>query len=298
MKIALSQNLSYCVGVKRTLTLVEDLLAKNPDKSYYMLGEIVHNEHVINDLRSKGLHFIRDIRQIENQGIVIIQSHGVSRAILERLRVNDIDYVDATCPMVRVIHKQIKNLEEQGYFPIIIGKRGHDEVKGIAGQVNRASIVGRPEEVSPDLFLGKKKVGVVVQSTFIRAKALAILERIEALGIEVKFVDTICQPTTERQTEVENIAGKYDYILIIGSKTSANTQHLFMLASGKKSCVYLVDDPESVADLPIAEDATVFIASGASTPMTLIEKVIVILSTRGNKPKKRNKFHQNKIDQV
>jgi 4-hydroxy-3-methylbut-2-enyl diphosphate reductase len=282
MQITLSRNLSYCVGVQRTLTLVEELLAKNPDKSYCMLGEIVHNEHVIKDLRSKGLHFIRDIQQIETHGIVIIQSHGVSQAILDKLKRNNIDYVDATCSMVRVIHKHIKKLEERGYLPIIIGKKGHDEVKGIAGQVSQALIIGQPDEVNPGLFLDKNKVGVVVQSTFIRADALAILEKIKTLVPKVKFIDTICKPTTERQEEVKSIAGKYDCILIIGSKTSANTNHLYSLAGGKKSSVYLVDDPDSVKDLSIPEDASVFITSGASTPMHLIEKVISIL-TRGKR---------------
>jgi 4-hydroxy-3-methylbut-2-enyl diphosphate reductase len=280
MQITLSQNLSYCVGVERTLDLVEELLIQNPDKSYYMLGEIVHNEHVIKDLKSKGLHFIRDIQQIEGQGIVIIQSHGVSQAIMEELRDNHIDYADATCPMVRVIHKHIKNLEERGYFPVIIGKKGHDEVKGIAGQVSHALIIGHPDEVNPDLFHGRKKVGVVVQSTFIRADALAILEKIREVGPQVEFIDTICRPTTERQEEVKGIAGKYDFVLIIGSKTSANTNHLFSLAEGKKSRVHLIDDPDSVKKLPIPEDATVFITSGASTPMHLIEKVISILSSK------------------
>lgn len=286
MQITLSHNLSYCVGVQRTLTLVEELLEKNPDKSYYMLGEIVHNEHVINDLRNKGLHIIRDFDQVEHNGIVIIQSHGVSLATLENLKKRKIDYVDATCPMVRVIHREIKKLENEGYFPVIIGKKGHDEAKGIAGQVKKAMIIGNPEEVQADLFSDKKKVGVVVQSTFIRAKALVILEALKSLGIEVKFVDTICRPTTERQEEVKNIAGKYDCILIIGSKTSANTKHLFTLASGTKSCVYLIDNPETVQDLPIPENATVFIASGASTPMYLIEKVISILN--------RHKYQQKK----
>lgn len=280
MQITLSKNLSYCVGVERTLTLVEDLLEKNPDKSYYMLGEIVHNEHVINDLRSKGLHIIRDIDKIEDQGIVIIQSHGVPLATLEDLKKRKIDYIDATCPMVRVIHREIKKLENGGYFPVIIGKEGHDEAKGIAGQVSQALIIGHPDEVKKDLFSGVEKVGVVVQSTFIRAKALAILEALESLGLEVKFIDTICRPTTERQIEVKNIAGKYDCILIIGSKTSANTKHLFTLASGTKSCVYLVDDPETVKDLPIPEDATIFIASGASTPLHLIERVILNLTRK------------------
>ncbi len=285
MEITLSNNLSYCVGVKRTLTLVEELLAKNPDKSYYMLGEIVHNEHVINDLRTKGLHIIRDIDQVGSDGTVIIQSHGVPLVILENLKKRKIDFIDATCPMVRVIHREIKKLENDGYFPVIIGKKGHDEAKGIAGQVQRAMIIGNPEEVQADLFSGIKKVGVVVQSTFIRTKALAILESLKSLGFEVKFVDTICRPTTERQEEVKNIAGTYDCILIIGSKTSANTKHLFSLASGTKSCVYLVDNPETVQELPIPEDATIFIASGASTPMYLIEKVISILTQHKNQQK-------------
>lgn len=282
MQITLSQNLSYCVGVQRTLNLVEELLKNNPDKSYYMLGEIVHNEHVINDLRDKGLHIIRDIDQVEDQGIVIIQSHGVPMATLEKLKKRNIDYVDATCPMVRVIHREISKLENAGYFPIIIGKKGHDEAKGIAGQVDKAMIIGTPEEVQKNLFSGIKKVGVVVQSTFIRTKALAILDAIKSLGLEVKFVDTICRPTTERQEEVKNIAGKYDCILIIGSKTSANTKHLFTLSSGTESCVYLVDDPETAANLPIPRDATVFIASGASTPMYLVEEVISILTREQN----------------
>lgn len=287
MQIILSQNLSYCVGVKRTLTLVEELLKKNPDTPYYMLGEIVHNEHVINDLKNKGLHIIRDFNRIDSRGIVIIQSHGVPLATLENLKKRNIDYIDATCPMVRVIHREIKKLEDEGYFPLIIGKKGHDEAKGIAGQVKKALIVGSPDELQPGLFKGIKKVGIVVQSTFIRAKALVILDAIKALGLEVKFVDTICQPTTERQTEVKNIAGKYDYILIIGSKTSANTQHLFTLASGTKSCVYLIDDPETVQELPIPGDATVFIASGASTPMYLIERLISILTHIEDQKSKR-----------
>jgi len=278
MRITLSENLSYCVGVKRTLTLVEKLLAHNPGKSFYMLGEIVHNEHVVNDLKSKALRIIYDMDEMENEGTVIIQSHGAPKAALEKLKNRNIDFIDATCPMVGLIHKKISELEEEGYFPVIIGKKGHDEVTGIAGQVDEVLIVGRIEEVSPGQFSGKQKIGVVVQSTFIRAEALAILEKIRALVPEIKFVDTICRPTAERQDEIKSVAGKFDCILIIGSKTSANTQHLYTLASGTRSRVYYVDNPESVRALPLGEDAAVFIASGASTPMDLIERVVSILT--------------------
>jgi len=284
MQITLSQNLSYCFGVKRTLTLVEELLAKNPDKMFYMLGEVVHNEHVINDLKAKGLQVVYDLDQVEDSGTVIIQSHGAPREIFEVLKTRNIDYIDATCPMVEVIHKKIRRIEEQGYFPVIIGQRGHDEVRGIAGQVKDALIFGRPEEVTGDHFVGREKVGVVVQSTFIRTEALAVLEKIKKLVPEVKFENTICRPTTERQSEVKRIAGKYDCIVIIGSKSSANTNHLFYLASGTESCVYLVDEPESIPNLHIPPDSTVFIASGASTPMSLIEQVVSALTQGDQSP--------------
>jgi len=280
MRITLSQNLSYCFGVKRTLTLVEELLADNPEKTFYMLGEIVHNEHVINDLKAKGLRVVYNLDQIEGDGTVIIQSHGAPKRIFEVLKTRNIDYIDATCPMVEVIHRKIRRLEEQGYLPVIIGQTGHDEVRGIAGQVEEVLIFGKPDEVTRDHFGDRKKVGIVVQSTFIQSEALGVLEKIQELVPDVKFVNTICRPTTERQSEVKSVAGKYDCILIIGSKSSANTNHLFSLASGTKSCVYLVDEPESVASLPIPQDATVFIASGASTPMSLIEQVVSALMRR------------------
>ena len=281
MKITLSDNLSYCTGVQMTLNLVEEVIAKNPGKLYYMLGEIVHNEHVINRMKSLGLRIIYKLDEIEAPGTVIIQSHGTPQRIFKELARRKLEYIDATCPMVSLIHRRIQKLEEEGYFPVIIGQRGHDEVSGIAGQVREALIFGRPEEVTEEALSGKKSIGIVVQSTFIHADALAIVDRIKSFVPDVKFIDTICRPTTERQTEITRVANEYDIILIIGSKTSANTRHLFHLASGKKSLVFLVDDPESVRDLPLPPDASIFIASGASTPMNLIDRVETLLKAIG-----------------
>lgn len=281
MKITLSDNLSYCTGVQRTLSLVEELIAENPGKLYYMLGEIVHNEYVINRMKSLGLRIIYGLDEIDDPGIVIIQSHGAPGRIFDELKTKNIDYIDATCPMVSLIHRRIQKLEKDGYFPVIIGRKGHDEVSGIAGQVRDALIFGSPEEVTEEALAGNVRVGIVVQSTYIRAETLAIVDRIKAVVPEVKFIDTICRPTTERQTEISRVAGEYDLILIIGSRTSANTRHLFNLASGKKSRVFLVDDPESVRDLPLPSDASIFIASGASTPMNLIDRVVTLLKAIG-----------------
>lgn len=293
MRITLSKNMSYCFGVKRTLTLVEELVQKNPDKQYYMLGEIIHNEYVINSLKAKGLQMISDLDEIKKKGIVIIQSHGTPQKTIAELREKNIDYIDATCPMVKKIHEEIRKLEKQGYFPVIIGRKGHEEVNGIAGQVKQALIFGKTSEVLPELFKGREKVGIVVQSTYIRDEALAILKKIEALISETKFVNTICRPTTDRQNEVKNIAGKYDFVLIVGSKTSANTKHLYKLASGSKSNVYLVDDPKDAASLQIPKDSSVFIASGASTPMSWIEEVVMHITTRKISTNKKVSHAQN-----
>ena len=281
MKITLSDNLSYCSGVQRTLDLVEKVIAENPGRLYYMMGEIVHNEHVINRMKSLGLHIIYTLDEITEEGTVIIQSHGTPQRIFDELKAKKLDYIDATCPMVSVIHRRIQKLEEEGYFPVIIGQQGHDEVSGIAGQIKDALIFGRSEEVTEEALSGKERVGIVVQSTFIRTEAVAVVDRIKELVPDVKFIDTICHPTTERQTEVSRVADIYDYILIVGSRTSANTRHLFHLASGKKSCVYLVDDPESVPNLSLPAGASIFIASGASTPMNLIDRVVEILEEMG-----------------
>ena len=114
MRITLSGNLSYCFGVRKTLTLVVDLQARNPDRTYYMYGEIVHNELVIRDLRSKGLSIIRELTQIGPTGSVIIPSHGAPLRVFEDLQARGVDVIDATCPMVRLIHDKARRLEAGG----------------------------------------------------------------------------------------------------------------------------------------------------------------------------------------
>ncbi len=283
MRITLSGNLSYCFGVRKTLTLVEDLLARNPDRTYYMYGEIVHNELVIRDLRAKGLSIIRDLTQIGPAGSVVIPSHGAPLRVFEDLRARGIDVIDATCPMVRLIHGKAQRLEAEGAAVVILGDPSHDEVRGIAGHVGRALVFRRPEDVTAAALAGVAKAGVVVQSTFIREEALAILEAIRALVPEVVFEDTICRPTSERQEEVRRMAARHDCVLIVGSRRSANTRHLYDLAAGENACVHFVDDPEGVVHLPIAAEASVFIASGASTPMSAVERVVELLQ-RGPSP--------------
>lgn len=280
MKIVLSETLSYCVGVRQTLDLVDRLRVENPDKTYVMLGEIVHNERVIADLKARGLRFIDTIDEAPPDAVVVLQSHGSPLSLYRELESRGLAFVDATCPMVTTIHRKIRAVEKAGRTPVIIGQKGHDEVRGIAGQVARALIVGTPREVTPGLVRGVRRAGVVVQSTFVREDAERILERLRALVPDVVFHDTICRPTKARQREVvENsrIAGS---VIVIGSKRSANTLHLHRLARKANPRAFLIDNPVRVETLPLPPGGTVFVASGASTPMDLILDVVRRLKER------------------
>jgi (E)-4-hydroxy-3-methyl-but-2-enyl pyrophosphate reductase len=284
VKIVLSETLSYCFGVRKTLELTKHLIAARPERTYYMLGEIVHNEHVIEGLRTKGLRIVQSLEDVPAGGVVILQSHGSTRKRYEELAARGLEFVDATCPMVRIIHDRMRSFEAQGRLPVVIGQVGHEEVRGIVGQVSRALVVKSPEEVTPDLFAGIARAGVVAQSTFIEEEARRIVERIRALVPDVVFHDTICQPTKTRQREVAAHTRTADVVIIIGSRHSANTRHLFHIARSINPRTHLIDRPESVEDLDVPREAAVFIASGASTPMELIAEVVRRLESRTARP--------------
>ena len=281
MKIVLSETLSYCFGVRKTLELTDRLLAERPGRTYYMLGEIVHNEHVIEDLMGKGLCIVQTLEDVPPGGVVILQSHGSTRKRYRELEEKGLEYVDATCPMVRIIHDRIREVEAEGRTPVVIGQVGHEEVRGIVGQVARALVVKAPDEVTPELFEGVRRAGVVAQSTFIEEDALRIVERIRGIVPDVVFHDTICQPTKTRQREVEAHTRRADCVIVIGSRHSANTMHLFHIARIINPQTHLIDRPESVETIAIPSGATVFIASGASTPEELIVEVVRRLEARG-----------------
>jgi 4-hydroxy-3-methylbut-2-enyl diphosphate reductase len=280
MKIVLSETLSYCFGVRKTLDLTERLLSEQPGRNYYMLGEIVHNEYVIEALKAKGLRIVQTLEEVPPGGVVILQSHGSSQRRYRELGERGLEYVDATCPMVRIIHERIREIEAGGYTPVVIGQVGHEEVQGIVGQVRRALVVKAPEEVTPELFQDIQRAGVVVQSTFVEEDAARVLERIREVVPEVVFHDTICQPTKARQREVERHTRTADCVLVIGSRRSANTLHLYHIAQKNNPCTHLVDSAESVEGIDIPPDATVFVASGASTPEELILEVVGRLRSR------------------
>ncbi|HNT31798.1 MAG TPA: 4-hydroxy-3-methylbut-2-enyl diphosphate reductase [Candidatus Aminicenantes bacterium] len=278
-KVDVSPYVGFCGGVNRTLKIIEKLRLEQPGKKIYLLGKVVHNEIVLNRMKRRGFKTIDDHRLAED-GLLIIQSHGIPASRLSEIKASGISFVDTTCPMVKDIQARARRLAGEGRRVIIIGDRRHEEVQGIAGQVENALILGTPEEAGRGFFQGVDRAGVVIQSTFIRAEADAILRKIRRFVPDVRFENTICKPTSDRQRDARIQAARYDGVIVIGSPASANTRNLMSIAGAGNRRTRLVSRPEDVDGLPLGQGRKFYVLSGASTPMDVIDRTVARLRRR------------------
>lgn len=277
--VDVSPFVGFCGGVNRTIKIIEKLRVERPKTKIYLLGKIVHNEIVLARLKRRGFTTIDDHR-LARDGILIIQSHGIPAARLDEIRSSGIEYVDTTCPMVKGIQAKARLLHKQGYRIVIIGDRRHEEVQGIAGQVPEALIVGSPGEVDPAVFKNTPRAGIVVQSTFIRAEADRILQKIRRYAPAVRFENTICKPTSDRQKDARVQSARVGTVVVIGSPTSANTRNLISIAGTRNRRTVLISRPEDVDKLTLGRSRTFYVLSGASTPMDIIDRTVARLRRR------------------
>lgn len=300
--IVQAKYISFCFGVQKSLNLINKLIKSKKYKYIYMLGEIIHNKQVIRDLKNKGIKIINDvfnIPEIEKDSIVIIQSHGVSPEVYQILKKRNINFIDSTCPLVKKIHKAIAELEKEGYYPIILGSKTHTEVIGISGYVkNRPIIISKKEEINRKIFLQKninnvninqktknkidkitdkqniiKKAGIVMQSTFFYDKVEEIIKEIKKYVSEVKVIYTICEPTKLRQKETTSKSKIFKSVIIVGSQNSSNTKKLFSISKKNNPNSFLVTDEDDVNKIDFSNLTPIFLTSGASTPMYLINNI-------------------------
>ena len=276
-KIVLAQQLSFCFGVKKSLDLLEDLIQSKKYKKIYMLGEIIHNTQVINDLKSKGIKIIKDIHKIPplpKNSLLVIQSHGVGPEVYDKLKQRNITYIDSTCPLVKRIHQAIETLELENYYPVILGSAKHTEVIGIKGYVKHNPIIIKSvEEVGKINWNKIDKVGIVMQSTFFYDKADDIIKAIKKKVKEVKVIDTICEPTKLRQKEIVKEASRFKSVAVIGSHNSSNTNKLYDLAKKKNKNTFFIASEKEVEQYDFSKNTPIFLASGASAPTYLIQGI-------------------------
>ncbi len=277
MKINLAKSAGFCFGVNRALDIAFKT-AKSHSR-VYMLGDIVHNEDVIKKLEKTGIKKISRIALAPGKNsTLLIRAHGASREIIRKARRLGYKIVDATCPMVKEIHNIAKDMEQKGYRIIVIGDKKHDEVQGIAGQLkNKAMIIDPAKQIPLNKIKRIKKAAVLSQSTQNFKQVIAVVAILKKHIKKLKFSNTICRPTRIKQQEIMAMPLKNDVMIIIGSKTSANTRRLFEISKTRNQRSYWVQSEKELKPEWFKGAKSAGVTSGASTPEWITQRVIKYL---------------------
>lgn len=272
MKINLAKSAGFCFGVKRALNIAFKTAASGA--KVYMLGDIVHNNGVIRQARKNGIRKIRELKNGEGKTL-LIRAHGTSLSIVKQARAKGYKVVDATCPMVKEIHKIARDMEKKGYHIIIIGDKNHAEVRGIIGQLKKGALVINKARAIPQQKIKEiKKAAVVVQSTQNTREAEKIAAAIKPLIKNVELFNTICGPTRSKQTEARKMPLENDVMLIIGSRSSANTKRLYQICKKLNKRSYWIESEEEICPAWLKGAKSVGVTAGASTSGRAIKGVI------------------------
>ena len=271
MKIILAKDAGYCFGVRDAVNSAYDT-----SKEYgevYMLGDIVHNESVVEDLEKNGVKVVSNLNQVPDDKPVLFRAHGTAKEVWKDAEKNKMNIIDATCPLVHEIHKEVKQLDKEGRKIIIIGDHGHDEVIGIASQVQDAIIISTVEEA--EKLKKTKKAGIVSQSTQTIENVQDIINILMTKVFDLRFVNTICFPTKRNQEQIKELSEIVDLMIIIGSFTSANSKRLTQLSLERNKNTYQVTNATEIDISWFKKNInSVGISAGASTPDRIIDSVV------------------------
>ncbi len=282
MKIFLAKDAGYCFGVRDAVNLAYDTAKNHGD--VYMLGTIVHNERVIDDLSKAGAKVVNSIDDVPKDKPLLFRAHGTSPELWDKAKKNNLKLIDGTCPLVTEIHHEIKRLDEEGRKIIIIGDHGHDEVIAIAAQVERSIIIANVEEAKK--LRKMKRAGVVSQSTQMIENVQEIMSVLMEKVFDLRFVNTICFPTRRNHEQIKELSLHCDVMIVIGSYTSANSKRLTQLALERNKRTYQVTASDELDESWFDNCETVGISAGASTPDETINEVVSRIKEIGHVVKK------------
>jgi 4-hydroxy-3-methylbut-2-enyl diphosphate reductase len=269
MKILRAEHLGMCFGVRDAIALARETARHEP---VTILGDLVHNETVLAELRAKGIQIRDDAREVSTPA-VMITAHGASARRLNTVRGRGLNVLEATCPLVHVAHQAVAKLVRDGFHPVIIGKRDHVEVRGLTEDLAEFDVVLSEGDVAS--LLQRPRFGVAAQTTqpIEKVRQLVGLIRQRFPSSEVRFVDTVCQPTKQRQNAAVELARQSNIVIVIGGAHSNNTQELVKTCLQFCSRVHHVQTAGDLRHEWFFADDVVGITAGTSTPDTAIEAV-------------------------
>tara|TARA_B100001029_G_C15033957_1_gene438889 strand:+ start:689 stop:1540 length:852 start_codon:yes stop_codon:yes gene_type:complete len=267
--ITIAKDAGYCFGVRDAVNLAHDAAEKYG--KVYMLGDIVHNEKVVDDLDKAGAEVVDSLDKVENGKPILFRAHGTVNQLWKEANAKKMNIIDATCPLVHEIHREVKKLAKDGRQIIIIGDHGHDEVIAIADQVDKAIIISNIKEAKS--LRKYKKAGIVSQSTQKIENVQNIINILMTKVFDLQFVNTICYPTKRNHEQIKEMALSHDIMIIIGSYTSANSKRLTELSKERNDSSFQVTSSKDLKPKWFEDKIKIGISAGASTPDYLIEEV-------------------------
>jgi 4-hydroxy-3-methylbut-2-enyl diphosphate reductase len=284
MKVILAHPRGFCAGVVRAIEIVRRSV-EQLDKPVYVRHEIVHNKHVVDELREMGATFVEEVSEIPEGAAAIFSAHGVSRAVVAEAEERGLDAIDATCPLVEKVHRQVHRLERLGYEILLIGHAGHPEVEGTTGQMrdpSRMHLVQTVEDAEAIEVASDRPLAYVTQTTLSlddTAEIVATLKR-RFPQLEDAPTDDICYATQDRQVSIKRLAAEADVVLVVGAANSSNSVRLAEVARALGTPAHRIASVAELDDTWLQDAETVALTAGASVPEQLVTDVVDYLRER------------------
>lgn len=274
MKVSLASALGTCFGVKDAINLALEPQFKG---DLTIVGQLVHNRQVNESLKKNGVSVVdgaNDLDKIKTKK-VMITAHGAAEKMKKKLTDAGLVVFDASCPLVMRVHNTIKSMVDKNYFPVVIGQEDHVEVKGIVGDLDDYVVIGSEDDLEKLRSTGKRKFGIVSQTTQQVEKVEQIVGKIRKMDCvdDVAFVNTICQPTRDRQIAVGDLADQVDLMIVIGGYNSSNTKKLVQVCNEKNVEAHHVEASSQLDKQWFTNKKHVGITAGTSTPEYIINDV-------------------------
>jgi 4-hydroxy-3-methylbut-2-enyl diphosphate reductase len=276
MKVILANPRGFCAGVNMAIEVVDEVLRRK-GPPVYVFHEIVHNKHVVDDFKSRGVTFVDHIEEVPVGGLVVYSAHGVSPAIRAASKGRQLYEVDATCPLVHKVHAEVVRYARDGYTIVFVGHHNHDEAIGTVGEApNNIVIVESAEEAEALQFAPGTKLAFVTQTTLSVSDAMRVIDVLKRRFPNIRHPekDDICYATTNRQQAVSAWSPEVDVVLVIGSQNSSNSKRLVDRAIEAGKCGHLIDDVAELNPEWLIGVKGVLVTAGASAPDHLVQALL------------------------
>ena len=276
MEVILAQPRGFCAGVVRAIETVERALELY-DVPVYVLHEIVHNRRVVQDLQARGVSFVENVDDVPPGTVIIFSAHGASTAVVEQAQKRNLQIIDATCPLVTKVHRQVQRYSRQGIEVVIIGHPGHPEVEGTRGRVEGpVHVLSSPAEVEVIQVVNPNRLGYITQTTLSIDDTQEVIDALKRRFSAIKGpnLKDICYATQHRQKAVHRMAKEIDLLLVVGSRNSSNSNRLREAGEQSGFPAYLIEDAKDINPAWLRGQEKIGVTAGASTPEVLVQGVL------------------------